>query len=237
MNRRTLIFVIGASALAACSHRAPQTANVLQQGARFDPGYTINAAELRRDLFVFADDSFRGRETGTADAQRAAAFLARRAQLLGLEPAGDSLYMQRIPLAREVFTRTTRVAVTMSRGRDHELRLGLDYAPVLTFGDAQSETKRNAEGEMIFVGYAPTNDTESEALARFDLEGKVLVAIHGAPPRTRRDDVRRLESHRILTERVNRLIALHPAAIVLLMAGGAEQLYEQESPRLLHPVT
>jgi hypothetical protein len=208
----------------------------VQQGARFDPGYAINATDLRRDLFAFADDSFRGRETGTADAQRAAAYLARRAQQLGLEPAGDSLYMQRVPLVRQVFTKATHIAVTLPHGREHELRLGADVAPILALGDARSETKRNAEGEMIFVGYGPSDDSESELLARFDLEGKVLVAIHGAPRGSRPDVVRKLESPRMLTERITRLIALHPAAIVVLMSGGAEQLYEQSSPRLLRPV-
>ena len=235
MNRRTPILV-GVFALAGCSHAPPRTASVVQQGARFDPGYSINAAELRRDLFIFADDSFRGRETGTADAQRAAAFIAHRAQLLGLEPAGDSLYMQRVPLVRQIFTKTTRVVVTMLRGREHELHLGADYAPLLALGEGQSETKRNAEGELIYVGFGPTNDAESEALARFDLAGKVLVALHGAPKKTRKDQVSTLEAHRVLTERLNRLVLLRPAAIVLLMTGGAEQLYEQTSPGLLHPI-
>ena len=237
MKRPTLILLTGTFALAGCSRARPSTGTVAQQGARFDPGYSINPAELRRDLFIFADDSFRGRETGTSDANRAAAFLARRAQLLGLEPAGDSLYMQRVPLVRQKFTKATHVAVTAARGRDHELHLGADYTPVLTL-DGQTEAKRNADGEMIFVGYGPTNDAESEALARFDVEGKVLVAIHGAPKtkRPRPDQVKLLESQRMLTERLNRLIALHPAGVVLLMSGGAEQLYEQTSPRLLHPV-
>jgi hypothetical protein len=237
MHRRTAFLILaGALAPLGCSHAPPHTSSVVQQGTRFDPGYSINAPELRRDLFIFADDSFRGRETGTADAQRAAAFLARRAQLLGLEPAGDSLYMQRVPLVRQVFTKATHVAVTVSHGREHELHLGADYAPVLTLGQGQSDAKRNVDGEMIFVGYAPTNEAESDALARFDLEGKILVALHGAPSKTRKDQVRNLESQRVLTERVNRLIALHPAGIMLLMTGGAEQLYEQTSPRLLHPV-
>jgi len=236
MSRRSAPLVLATFALAGCSHAPPQTANVVQQGARFDPGYSINTAELRRDLFVFADDSFRGRETGTADAQRAAAFLARRAQQLGLEPAGDSLYMQRVPLVRQVFTKATHVTVSVSRGREHELRLGSDFAPVIALGDGAAEPKRNAEGEMIFVGYGPTDDDESAALARFDLEGKILVAIHGAPKRVKPDVGKMLESQRMLSERLTRLIALHPAAIVLLMTGGAEQLYEQSAPRLLRPV-
>ena len=58
------------------------------------------AAELRRDLTIFASDSFRGRETGTADERRAAAFLVARLKRIGVEPAGDSGYLQRVPLTR-----------------------------------------------------------------------------------------------------------------------------------------
>ena len=234
MNLRTASLVLIVAILSACSHTPPRTASVVQQAAPFDPGYAISIADLRRDLFIFADDSFRGRETGTADAQRAAAFLARRAQQLGLEPAGDSLYIQRVPLARQVFTRASRIAVT-SNGREQALRLGADVAPMITL-DELPEPKRNADGEMIFVGYGPSDDSESEALARYDLEGKILVAIHGAPPKTKPDQARRLESQRVLGERISRLVALRPAAVVLLMTGGAEQLYDRLAPRLLRSV-
>jgi len=235
MTRRLLLIVLPI-AIVGCSHAPPQTASVVQQAMPFDPGYAISAADLRRDLFIFAADSFRGRETGTPDAQRAAAFLAKRAQQLGLEPAGDSLYVQRVPLARLVFTHATRLAVMTSSGREQPLRLGVDVAPVISVDEAFPEPKRNAEGEVIFVGYGPTDDVESEALARFDLAGKVLVAIHGAPARVRREQIRSLESQRVLSERLARLIALRPAAIVLLMSGSAEQLYEQFAPRLLRTV-
>ena len=241
MNRRTAYLLLSALTLAACSHAPrPQTATVEQQATPFDPGNAISVAELRRDLFIFASDSFHGRETGTYDAQRAAAFLARRAQLLGLEPAGDSLYMQRIPMARQRFLRSTRLAVMTTNGREQSLRLGTDVAPMLTYGEEQAETRRNVEGEIIFVGYGPADDAESEALARFDLEGKVLVAIHGAPsnvkPRLTPGQVQRLESARVLGERLTRLIALRPAAIVLLMTPGTEALYDRMAPSLLRPV-
>src|SRR5205085_7513727 len=71
----------------------------------------ISADELRRDLYAFAADSMRGRETGTADATRAAEFLARRIERLGLEPAGDSMFLQRVPLQREAFTGDSRIVV------------------------------------------------------------------------------------------------------------------------------
>ena len=107
---------------------------------------------------------------------------------------------------------------------------------MIALDEPLTEPKRNADGEMIFVGYGPSDDSESDALARYDLEGKVLVAIHGAPPKSKPDVVRRLESRRVLDQRMSRLLALRPAAIVLLMTGGAERLYDRLAPRLLRSV-
>src|SRR6185503_5192093 len=91
MTRR-LVFLAGASlSLAACASASRSAATA--GAAPPSDGAVITADELRRDLYVFAADSMRGRETGTADVKRAAAFLASRLQRLGLEPAGDSMYM------------------------------------------------------------------------------------------------------------------------------------------------
>lgn len=52
---------------------------------------------LRRDLTVFASDSFRGRASGTPDALRAARFIADQLRAANVEPGGDSAYFQRVP--------------------------------------------------------------------------------------------------------------------------------------------
>jgi hypothetical protein len=223
-------------AFAACSHAPPRTASVVQQGSRVDPGTQISRAELRRDLFIFADDSFHGRETGTADAQHAAAFLARRVQQLGLEPAGDSLYMQRVPLVRLAYARTTEITVTSPNSQPQPLRLGADLAPVLTLGNGLPEPRRMATGDLLFAGYAPVDEPAAAALLRFAPEGKVIVALHGAPPKSRPADVEKLNSTQTLGRRISSLMALHPAAIVILMTGDAEPLYDQMSPELLRGV-
>ena len=49
----------------------------------------IKEADLRKDIFEIAGDSFRGRRAGTPDEFRAAAWVAQRAQQIGLKPAGD----------------------------------------------------------------------------------------------------------------------------------------------------
>ena len=223
--------------IVACSHAPPpQTATVVQQGTRVDPGYSINAAELRRDLFIFADDSFRGRETGTADAQRAAAFLARRVQQLGLEPAGDSLYMQRVPLVRQTFGRATQFTVSLAGGRAQTLRLGGDVAPVISLGEDMPEPRRSADGDLVFVGYGPIDDAEAAELTRFDLAGRVIVALHGAPAKATKEHAKRLLSQQALGARIGHLMAFRPSAIVLLMAGAAVEQYDQLSPELLRSV-
>src|SRR5689334_21165142 len=137
MFRRIVPLVLASLAAAACTHAPPETATVAQQGApapksvRYDPTGSINAAELRRDLYVIADDSFRGRETGTPEARRAAAFIARRVQQIGLEPAGDSLYLQRVPMVRETFGRMTQMWVTSNNGQRQTIRLGADLTPMI----------------------------------------------------------------------------------------------------------
>jgi peptidase M28-like protein len=237
MSRRTILFIVVSVSLAACSHAPPHMATVVQQGApspRLDPGYAINAAELRRDLFVFADDSFRGRETGTPEALHAAAFLARRVQQLGLEPAGDSLYMQRVPLVRERFAPTTQLLVTHANGREQSLRLGADVTPAISLGPDSPPVSRSADGEIVFVGNGPSTDSEAAALTALNLEGKVVVTMVDVPARASAEQKHAADE--AMTYRTVRLMALHPSAIVYLMMGTKEDDYQRELPTLLRNV-
>ena len=109
--------------LAACSPSAPSATTTAT------PLVAISADELRRDLVVFAADSFMGRETGTAGAVKAARFLAERMISLGIEPAGDSMYHQRVPLIRQSLGSDSRIAV--QRGQSTiPLEFGTDVVPL-----------------------------------------------------------------------------------------------------------
>jgi hypothetical protein len=55
--------------------------------------------DVRRMLFDLAADSMEGRGTATRGEERAGRYIAARLAEFGLEPAGDSLYFQRVPLA------------------------------------------------------------------------------------------------------------------------------------------
>lgn len=51
-------------------------------------------------LGALSADSMEGRGTGTRGSERAATFIAREMQRAGLQPAGDSGFLQRVPMAR-----------------------------------------------------------------------------------------------------------------------------------------
>ena len=93
----------------------------------------VTAEELRRDLYAFADDSMHGRETGTEDATRAMRFLVGRLTQLGLEPAGDSGFAQRVPMQKEVFGPESRIAVEEG-GVIRSVKLGTEIVPLLNLG-------------------------------------------------------------------------------------------------------
>src|SRR5688500_8098619 len=54
--------------------------------------------DVRAELAALALDSMEGRRTGTAGSARAARYVARVMQDIGLEPGGDAGYLQRIPM-------------------------------------------------------------------------------------------------------------------------------------------
>ena len=72
----------------------------------------ISAADLMSRLYVFADDSMRGREAGTAGAQKGTAYIAGELKKLGLEPAGDDgTWFQNVPFISRKLSRNTQLSV------------------------------------------------------------------------------------------------------------------------------
>jgi hypothetical protein len=189
------------------------------------------ADALRRDLTAFAADSMRGRKTGTPDAERAARFLVDRVRALGLEPAGDSLYLQRVPLQRDSYTAATRIAVQDRDGRTTPLRIGEDIVPLLDLGAGVPPTRRTADGELVFVGYGITAG-KREDFAGLDLEGKVVVVVNGAPAGADSMTRARLESQAVIGDRLARILPQRPAAVILLMTGAGRALLDELAPSL-----
>src|SRR3954470_25008732 len=141
MRRSVLALLLAGIGCASAVRPSPSTPAAAEAPAAGQ----VTAEELRRDLYAFADDSMRGRETGTEDATRAMRFLVERVQKLGLEPAGDSGFAQRVPMQKEVFGPGSKIQVEQE-GRVRTVALGKEIVPLLNLGPGVPPTKRVAEG-------------------------------------------------------------------------------------------
>ena len=127
----------------------------------------IREAELRRDLFAMASDSFRGREGGTLDEWRASLWLAEQARAAGLKPAGDDgTWFQLVPMRRLRVSAASRVE--------------LGGGALTLWRDAQvlAPTDAVVDAPVTFVAAV-----DSASLAGMDLRGKAVAAVLRPPAR------------------------------------------------------
>ncbi|MFC1660789.1 M28 family metallopeptidase [Gemmatimonadota bacterium] len=163
----------------------------------------ITMEDLEADLIALADDDFLGREAGTENELRAAAWLAQRAREAGLEPAGeDGSYFQFFPLRR------MRVSGgSLIRIGDVEFRIWED-ANVL------SPVETTVEGELVWVG-----DTPPEEIDGGRVSGRPVAAMILPPSLPPAPDVRLWEwrySMAAVRERSRDLVNLGATAVVLV---------------------
>ncbi|HUF26888.1 MAG TPA: M20/M25/M40 family metallo-hydrolase [Gemmatimonadaceae bacterium] len=211
------IAVIAASFLLACMPApSPETSPAPVVAPREPP--TITDDELRRQLFTFASDSFRGREAGTPDELRAANFLVDRLRQIGVEPAGDSGYFHRVPLHRQRFGPQTRLRV-VAQGGSTDIAIGTGLLPLLTVGPG-AEPRRRAEGDIVFAGYGVSMPgVGRNDLANLDVTNKVVVVINDAPPGADSAQRSQLNSAQAMAQRLQQFVGMQPAAIIILLTG------------------
>ena len=126
----------------------------------------ISAPDLMTRLYIFADDSMMGRETGTQGHVKSTAYLAAELKRLGLRPAGDEgTFFQNVPMIRRAFA--TRSTITVDGAT---LRGGTDF--IASAG--RGAMPRLGTLEVVFVGNAA--DTNS-ALAPEQVRGKLVLVL------------------------------------------------------------
>jgi hypothetical protein len=117
----------------------------------------IKEADLKRDIFELAGDTFRGRRAGSVDEMRAAVWVAQKAQEAGLKPAGDDgTYFQYFNMRR---TRTADRS-TLQAG-NQSLKLGHDFwitQPIdthldgpVTWLNSMADTSTNLQGKIVAI--------------------------------------------------------------------------------------
>src|SRR6476661_6650636 len=103
-----LIAPLGCSSAVTPGAQAPAAAPVQS---------VISESDVRGLLTALADDSMEGRGTGTPGSARAARLIASVMQQAGLQPAGDSGFFQRVPVAVVTQSRTLGNGTVVTRTR------------------------------------------------------------------------------------------------------------------------
>jgi Zn-dependent M28 family amino/carboxypeptidase len=156
----------------ACTGGAPDL------GGSVDPAARITAEGILADVEVLSADGMEGRAAGTPGAARAATFISRRFEQMGLEPIGES-YLLPVEL------------VGLKKQGDHSSveisgpggSLPLDSDVNFTFwSTAEKPVVDLAEVPIVFAGYgveAPEHDWDD--LKGEDVRGKVLLLLNNDP--------------------------------------------------------
>jgi hypothetical protein len=128
----------------------------------------ISAADLMTRLYIFADDSMQGRETGTVGHLKSTAYIASELKRLGVQPGGDEgSYFQEVPMVRRSFDAASTITVggtTLRGGTDFIAQtrgaiLSLNGAGVVfggTAGDTTTFPSRDQiAGKIVILKPAP----------------------------------------------------------------------------------
>ena len=225
------------AAVAACAPPATTTPVPTTPSPAAGPMAAIDAAALQRDLTQFASDAFLGREAGTEGERISARFLASQAQALGLQPAGDSGFFQRVPLMLEQVTGQSAFTVTRG-GQQVALAPGRALVPLISLGEGVY-ARQSAEGDVVFAGYGvPDPATGRDDLAGLNVRGKVVVVVLGAPAGVDEATRQQLEGANGISVRLQRLIPMGPAGVVLLFTGERGiTLFDQFAPGMMRSMT
>ncbi|MEO8562770.1 MAG: M28 family peptidase [bacterium] len=152
---RTLRFLALAS-LAGCATVAPIASSLtgelpLKHAARPTSG-SISAADLMSRLYVFADDSMLGRESGTRGNVKATDYVAREMQRIGLRPAGENgTWFQTVPIL--IATMDTMRTLTVDGAT---LAYGKDFLPFHSANGGRNlpvgTSTRSFDGARVIYG-------------------------------------------------------------------------------------
>lgn len=128
----------------------------------------ISEKDLMSRLYVFADDSMMGRETGTEGNVKGTDYLAAEAKRIGLIPTGENgTYFQTLPFKSRATDSTSTITTatgSLSYGTEWATRINANYAmsnmPVIYGGVAgdttQALTNDQAAGRLVVLTM-PTN--------------------------------------------------------------------------------
>ncbi len=121
----------------------------------------ITVEDLRTRLYIFADDSMQGRQSGTEGNRIGTDYIEREVRRLGLEPAGDNgTFFQALPYGYRHFAATSRLRVG-----PRTLAIGTDFSVGGRLASTSFDGVQVIYGGVL--GDTARQITQAQALGRF----------------------------------------------------------------------
>ena len=143
---------------------------------------TDSVARLRKDLTFLASDECEGRGAQTQGIFKAADYIAREFQELGLKPGGTSGYFQPFTMrtGKAMLDAGNRVSLKGPLGQGIEPEISKQFEPLGLSATAK------ASGPLVFVGYGLSEkDLGFDEYKGIDVAGKIVVVLRRTPPTDR----------------------------------------------------
>lgn len=125
----------------------------------------ITPADLMTRLYIFADDSMQGRETGTEGNRRGLRYIEGELKRLGLTPMGDNgTFLQAVPLVK--------------RGWNSDFTARVEGTPLVAWSDVAPLPMRGAKPRSIdgaVVIYGGTAEEAAKVITAEQAAGKIIV--------------------------------------------------------------
>ena len=139
----------------------------------------LQPERIRAHLRFLSDDLLEGRAPGTRGGKLAARYIATQFRLIGLQPAGEDRYYQRVPLVGTTVDPAMQLTIE-GKGEPLILGYGKDF---VAWAGVEKERVVLSGKELVFVGYGirapevPWDDYKGA-----DLKGKILLMLVNDPP-------------------------------------------------------
>ena len=168
MTVTRLLTIAAVGSLAACGGYHGGAAG---GGAPAPAASGISAADLRRWLFAFSDDSMLGRGSGTEGNVKGTRYIAAEVARMGLKPAGENgTYFVNVPLKMRRLDSASSLAVGGT-----PLTLMTDYVAVASIpGSRRMGTTLDASHGLSVINGGRIADT-SVTLSPSQIAGKIVV--------------------------------------------------------------
>ena len=176
--KRILIILVPLLVLSACKSKKIK---VERDETAIKYAATITASDLEKHLAILASDEYEGRETGMPGQKKAAEYIQKHYETIGV-PGGmpEGKYQQSFPLIvkdpRNIEMSMLKYGTEENTGRP--MKIDLEYLKDFYYFGGFADTTIE-KLDMVFCGYG-IDDSDFDSYT-MDVKGKAVIILQGQP--------------------------------------------------------